>query len=255
MYPVLFKLGPFTVPSYGVMLATAFVVGLYLARREARRKGLGEESIVNFFPYILIAGLIGARLYYIAFYDLGGYLTHPAEIFSIWKGGLAFHGGVIGGLLITVWFTKKRNISFWKFGDTLTPSLIFGETLGRIGCFLNGCCYGVPTQLPWGVTFPEGSGSQPLHPTQLYQAFLNFSIFLFLWNWRKKARFDGSLFLLYLILYSAGRFLIETLRGDSLYVWGTSLKAAQVMGILIIVVSLLIMRWGRRKSAALEGND
>lgn len=255
MYPVLFKLGPFTIRPYGVMLATAFVVGLYLARREARRKGLGEESIVNFSLYIFIAGLIGARLYYIAFDDLRSYLTHPAEIFSIWKGGLAFHGGIIGGLLIAIWLAKRRRISFWKLSDTLTPSLILGQALVRIGCFLNGCCYGVPTQLPWGVTFPGGSGSPPLHPTQLYQAFFNFSLFLFLWNWRKKGRFDGSLFLLYLILYSAGRFLIETLRGDSLYVWGTSLKAAQVMGILIIVVSLLIMRWGRHKSAALEGND
>lgn len=254
MYPVLFKLGHLTIRFYGVMIATAFIVGLYLARREAKRKGIEEESIVNFSLYALIAGIIGARLYYIAFYNLGNYLEHPAEIFSIWKGGLAIHGGIIGGLLTAIWFAKRWGISFWKLSDTLTPSLILGQAIGRIGCFLNGCGYGSPTRLPWGVVFPKGSpgdfeyGSQPLHPTQLYEMLLNFSIFLFLWKWRKKRKYDGYLFLLYLILYSGGRFLVEIFRGDSLYIWGTSLKSAQALGILTIIASLLIMRFLRREA-------
>ena len=219
---------------------------------------MGEESIVNLSLYVVVAGIVGARLYHIAFYDLRNYLSHPAEILSVWRGGLAFHGGIIGGLLAAIWFAKRQRISFWKLSDTLTPSLILGQAIGRIGCFLNGCCYGVPTRLPWGIIFPEGSpgnftyASQPLHPTQLYQMVLNFSVFLFIWGRRKKGKYDGYLFLLYLILYSGGRFLVEIWRGDSLYIWGIPLKAAQVMGILIIIGSLLVMRFliGRHQSAA-----
>jgi len=258
MYPVLFKLGHFTLRSYGVMIATAFIVGLYVARKEAKRKGIGEENIVNFSLYALIAGIIGARLYYIIFYDLSNYLSHPAEIFFIWKGGLAIHGGIIGGLLTAIWFAKRQKLSFWKLSDTLAPSLILGQAIGRIGCFLIGGAYGTPTQLPWGIVFPKGTpasfayGSQPLHPTELYEMILDFSIFLFLWKWRKKGKYDGYLFLLYLILYSGIRFFVEIFRGDSLYIWGTSLKTAQVIGILIIVTSLLIMRF---LSSAKRRND
>ncbi|MCD5397465.1 prolipoprotein diacylglyceryl transferase [candidate division NPL-UPA2 bacterium] len=253
MHPVLFRLGPFTIFSYGVMLAAAFIIGVYLARGEARRKGIGEESIVNLSLYVVVAGIVGARLYHIAFYGLSNHLCHPAEILAVWRGGLAFHGSIIGGLLAVIWFAKRQKISFWKLSDTLTPSLILGQALGRIGCFLNGCCHGIPTRLPWGIIFPEGSpanweyGFQPLHPTQLYQAILNLLLFLFLWGRRKKGKYDGQLFLLYLILYSGGRFLVEIFRGDSLYVWETPLKAAQIMGILIIIISLLVMRLLRRR--------
>lgn len=255
MYPVLFRLGPFTIFSYGVMLAAAFIIGVYLARGEARRKGIGEENIVNLSLYVVIAGIVGARLYHIAFYGLSNHLFHPAEILAVWRGGLAFHGGIIGGLLATIWFARRQRISFWKLSDTLTPSLILGQALGRVGCFLNGCCYGVPTRLPWGIIFPEGSsanreyGFQSLHPTQLYQVAFNLFLFLFLWGRRKKGKYDGHLFLLYLILYSGGRFLVEIFRGDSLYVWDTPLKAAQVMGILTIIVSMLVIKFFNRASS------
>jgi phosphatidylglycerol:prolipoprotein diacylglycerol transferase len=246
------------------MIAIAFIVGIYVVRKEARRKGIGEESIVNFCLYALIAGIVGARLYYITFYDLSNYLAHPAQIFAVWKGGLAIHGGIIGGLLVAIWFAKRQRISFWKLSDTLAPSLILGQAIGRIGCFLIGGGYGTPTRLPWGIVFPKGTpasfayGSQPLHPVQVYEMLIDFSIFLFLWKWRKKGKYDGNIFLLYLILYSVGRSFAEIFRGDSLYVWGTHLKTAQMIGILIIIISLPIMRFlasSKRRNDKLIIND
>ncbi len=254
MYPVLFQLGHFALRSYGVMIAVAFIIGLYVARIEARRKGIEEEKIVNFSLYALIAGIIGARIYYITFYDLRNYLTHPAQIFAVWKGGLAVHGAIIAGVLLAIWFAKRQRISFWKFADTLAPSLILGQAIGRIACLLNGGGYGTPTRLPWGIVFPKGTpasfayGSQPLHPVQVYEMLIDFSIFLFLWKWRKKGKYDGNIFLLYLVLYAVGRSFAEIFRGDSLYVWGTHLKTAQMIGILIIIISLPIMRFLGRKA-------
>ena len=245
MHPVIFKSGPVTIYSYGLLLAISFLLGIWLAGFEARRKGLETSLIYDFSPYIIILGLIGARLYYVLFFDLKWYAGHPLDIFAIWKGGLAIHGGIIGAAIAGVWFVRKRDILFFKFADTLTPSFIIGQAIGRLGCFLNGCCFGTPTDLPWAIRFPQGSSaynyygsSVPLHPTQLYHIFADASIFIVIWLLRKRLRTDGFVFFLYLILYSAMRFIIEYFRQDSLYLWNTHIKAAQFLSIIIIVISI-----------------
>jgi phosphatidylglycerol:prolipoprotein diacylglycerol transferase len=247
MYPVLFKIGPIAISSYGVMIAISFLVGLWLALKEAKRKGIDSTLVSNFGIYGSIFGILGARLAYLLFFDFDYYLSHPLHIFFIWEGGLVLYGGILGGLLAGIWFVKRHRLNFWRFADAFAPSLILAQAIGRVGCFLSGDGYGIPTTLPWGVRFPEGSlaslrfGQVAIHPTQIYELILNVAIFLVLWRLRKRKTFDGFLFLLYLIAYSIIRFFVEFLRADSLYMWGSSIRSAQVISVAIVVVSLLMI--------------
>jgi len=240
MYPVIFRLGGLSIYSYGLMLGIAFLAGTWLASREAGRKDIDPKIVWDFSFYFIIYAIIGARIYYILFYDLDRYLTEPLSMFAIWRGGLAVHGGVIGGLIYGAYFTKKRRISFTKFADTLTPSFILAQAIGRVGCLLNGCCYGTPSALPWAI---DGR-----HPTQIYHMLANLGIFVIIWNIRKRFRSDGLLFFTYLILYSVMRFMIEFFRADSLYLWNTDLKSAQAISILIVTISIFFIFKKLRKN-------
>lgn len=247
MYPELFRIGPMPIHSYGVMIATAFLMALWVGIKEAKRKDIDLKLVSDFVTYALIYGILGARLAYVIFFDLQYYLNHPLHILFVWEGGLVLYGGILGGLIAGIWFIKKHKLNFWKFADTLAPSVILGQAIGRIGCFLSGDSYGVPTELPWGVKFPEGSlpnlhfGQIPIHPTQIYESLLNFVIFMVLWKLRKRNTYNGFLFLLYLISYSAMRFFIEFLRGDSLYIGSTPIRSAQLISVAIIALSLLMI--------------
>ncbi|MFC1862613.1 prolipoprotein diacylglyceryl transferase [Thermodesulfobacteriota bacterium] len=149
MHPVLIEIGPLVIRWYGVMIAVACMVGLWVAGIEAERKGISKEKIQSFFIYAIIGGIVGARLYYVVFSDFTQFKTAPFSIFAIWQGGLAIHGGILGGLVVSVIYTRIQKISFWKLADTLAPSLILGQAIGRIGCLLNGDAHGYPTDQPW----------------------------------------------------------------------------------------------------------
>lgn len=252
MHPVIARIGPFTLRWYGVMIAMAFLVGLLVAVREAERKGVGKERVLDFSLYALVGAILGARLYYIVFTDLFWFWNNPMSVFAVWQGGLAIHGGILGGLLVCILYARRYSLSFFRLADTLAPSLILGQAIGRIGCFLNGDAHGYPTSLPWGLVYsPESPAGQmfpgqPLHPTQLYEMFLNFIIFVILWGVRKKIKTDGHLFLLYVILYSIFRIFLELFRADKLIYWG-NISAAQSIGIAGIVLSLIIMLNLKRK--------
>ena len=246
MHPDLLRIGPFTIRWYGVMIAIACFIGVWVAGKEAERKGIGKEKIQDFFLYVILAAVIGARFYYILFSDLAEYLDKPLSIFAIWEGGLAIHGAILGGLVVSILYTKRHKISFWLFADTLTPSLILGQAIGRIGCFLNGDAHGYPTNLPWGLVYSPNSPAgqmfpgQPLHPTQLYEMILNFVIFGILWKMRKHLKVDGYLFLLYVILYSAIRIFVEYFRVDKLTYLG-NISAAQSIGIIGIILGFILI--------------
>jgi phosphatidylglycerol:prolipoprotein diacylglycerol transferase len=235
------------------MIAAAFLLALWVAVKEAKRKGIDPNLVSDFGIYGLIFGILGARLAYILFFDFKYYLNHPLQILAIWQGGLVLYGGIMGGILAGIWFIKRHKLKFWKFADTLTPSLILGQAIGRIGCFLSGDSYGLPTNLPWGVRFPKGSlsnlrfGQVAIHPTQIYELVLNLAIFLILWKIRKRKTFDGFLFLLYLILYSIIRFFIEFFRADSLYMWNMPVRSAQFMSAVIIILSLLMLPYLKKR--------
>jgi len=183
MHPILIQMGNFTIRWYGVMIATACFVAVWIAGKEGERKGIGKEKIRDFSLYAIIGAVIGARIYYEVFYNWTRLWDNPFSVFAVWQGGLAIHGGILGGLLVSLLYTKRNRISFWKFADTVAPSLILGQAIGRIGCFLNGDAHGYPTEMPWGLVYsPESPAGQmfpgqSLHPTQLYEMLFNFIIF------------------------------------------------------------------------------
>ena len=188
MHPIITKLGPITIYSYGMMVAIAFVLGIYVAGIEARRKGIKQDLVYDLMFYIVIGSLIAARFYYLAFFDPSVFIKSPLSIFKIWEGGVAIHGGILGGIIAGIVFSKLKKTSFWKLADLVAPSIILGQAIGRIGCFLNGCCFGVPTESIFGVRFPLTDVA--VHPTQLYELVLNSIGFFILWSVRKKIKFD-----------------------------------------------------------------
>lgn len=254
MHPVLLQVGPLTLRWYGAMIATACFVGLWLARKEAERNGIEKERVEDFFLFAIIAAIVGARLYYITFTDPGQFWNNPFSVFAIWEGGLAIHGAILGGLLACIFFTRKYKISFWKFADTLAPSLVLGQAIGRIGCFFNGDAHGYPTEMSWGMVYaPESPAGQmfpgqALHPTQLYEMVFNLIIFGILWSVRKKVKTKGNLFLLYIMLYSTGRIFVEHFRADKLTYLG-NVSAAQSIGVIGIVVALVLTGFLNRNSS------
>lgn len=234
MHPVLLKIGPLILYSYGLMLALAYLCGIVWAIYMGKREGFREEVILDLCLVGLIASVIGARLAYIVFF-WDSYRAHPWEALMIWKGGLVFQGGLVLAIL-AVWFEiSRRKLPLLKLLDIAAPTTAIGYAIGRIGCFLNGCCYGIECDLPWAVRFPDLPGLR--HPTQLYASIagaLMFLVLIYLWKHRK---FEGQLLFSGLILYSVYRFLIEFIRTNPEYWFG--LTQAQLASIPIFVISLI----------------
>jgi phosphatidylglycerol:prolipoprotein diacylglycerol transferase len=248
MHPVLVKLGPLTIYSYGVMIALGIMVGLFLARRQAKREGIDTDKIIDISFYVLLAALIGARLLFV-FMNFAEYAAEPFRIFKIWEGGLVFYGGLLSAAAIGIWYIKRFGLPFWQVADILAPSLAIGHAMGRIGCFFAGCCYGRTCDVPWAVTFtdPQSLAPQgiPLHPTQLYSSL---SLFGFLIVLRKKKSFQGELFGTYILCYAIGRFLLEFLRGDPRGVFlGGVFSPAQVIGIPLAGISVAMLLYLRKR--------
>lgn len=217
MFPVLFKIGPLAIRSYGVMVAVAFLVGIVISLFYAKKEGIESETILDLAIYVIISAITGARIFYV----LGQwdyYFQNPIEIFMVQNGGLVFLGGMLFSILTVFIYTRLKTIPLLKLLDALAPGTALGYAIGRIGCFLNGCCFGLPTKLPWGLVFAPGSlaalyfPGEHLHPTQLYSSFLVLMVFLVLsWLYRDK-KFDGQIFFWGLTLYALYRFMIEFLR-------------------------------------------
>ena len=258
-HPVLLNLGSFTIYSWGLLNAIAILVACFFIYKKAK-KHFPEKEIEGLALSAIISAIIFARVAYI--------LINPKEFtsfidyISIWKGGLEGFGTFIGGILGAYIFSKIKKIDFWAFMDTSAPWLALAYGIGRIGCFLRGCCFGLPTDLPWGVIYSEGSlaASQftsAVHPTQLYHALADFIIFfLLLWLIKRKQKkvfkineTHGKIFLLFLILYSIERFLIDFLRWHSqneLFALGFSIEQF-VYFIMFIVSLLLILKKARKR--------
>lgn len=237
MHPILFKIGPINVYSYGVMIAIGFTVAICLARQQAEKEGFDGDRIIDLGLYLLIAGIVGARLLYVLT-NLSEYLKFPLEIIMLNHGGLVIYGGIILATFTGIFFLSKRKIPILKTADILFPYVALAQSIGRIGCLLNGCCYGRPTSLPWGIYFPGQVIA--LHPTEIYFSLNALAIFLILKMVQKRKRFTGQVFLLYFILYSATRFGIEFFRGDSARNIFGVFTLSQIISIIIFVVALLI---------------
>jgi phosphatidylglycerol:prolipoprotein diacylglycerol transferase len=223
VHPIAFHLGSFPVHSYGVMIALAFLAGLWTATRRARRENISGEKIADVTLWIMVGGILGARAVYVMTYWREEFADQPfSEIFMIQHGGLVYYGGFIGATIAGMIYVRWKKLPLWKTADVLAPSIALGSVFGRTGCLLNGCCYGRPTDLPWGFTFTnpqahELSGTPlgiPLHPTEIYDGLLNLALYFFLtWLFRHK-KFDGQIFATYLICYAVTRSIVEYFRGD-----------------------------------------
>ncbi len=251
MHPILFEYGFIQIRFYGLMYVLAIIIGSFLLKSEVRRKGIAlkDDEVTSFLMWVVISGVIGARIYFVLF-KFGTYIESPLEILAIWHGGLAIHGGIIGGIIGGYVYLKRRAVPFWKAADASAPVLILGQTFGRFGNFMNGDAHGRPTDSGLGMVFPLQSPAGmefpgiALHPAMLYEMVINLLIFLFLWfGVRKRGYKDGFVFALYIIIYSTGRFFVEIFRADSLMLG--PLKAAQVVSV-VTVCAVGVLVWKLR---------
>jgi len=218
MFPRLLHIGSFTLPSYGVLVAIAFLTALWMASRFAKEKGMNSEKVVNLGVYCALMGMLGAKLMMIV---LDPELrSHPLEIFSLatLQSAGIFFGGFVLALVFAFFYMRRQKLPVLATADIFAPGLAIGHGIGRIGCFAAGCCWGKPTLLPWAVTFRNQDATTgvplniPLHPTQLYEAFAEGIICLILLHRMKREYREGSIIGLYLLLYGVVRFAVEFVR-------------------------------------------
>jgi phosphatidylglycerol:prolipoprotein diacylglycerol transferase len=247
VHPIALHLGWLTITWYGVMVASAFLAGLWTASRRAPRAGIPAEKVIDLGPWLIVGGIIGARTLYVISYWREQFAAQPMEVIMVWRGGLVFYGGLIGASVGCVLYTRWKKLPLWKLTDVLAPSLALGYAIGRIGCLLNGCCYGRECHLPWAITFPpESRGALPgvpRHPTEIYDSLLSLGWCVALaWLFRRK-KFDGQIFAIYLVGYALLRSFVEIFRGDypQRYLGGWATPAQLVsMGILAAGLGLLV---------------
>ncbi len=210
--PTLFNLGPLEVRWYGLMYVLAFFVVWWFAKKAIKhgRLALTEKQLDDLLGLLVVAMIVGARLFYAIFYNPSYFVEQPWKILYVWQGGLSFHGGFVGMLLASWWFSRKHKVSLLQLADVFCVPLALGNAFGRIGNFINGELFGVPTNLPWGVIFP--GTAEPRHPTQLYEAAYNIIIFLILLFLSRKERKEGQLFGIFVILYGISRFSVEFIK-------------------------------------------
>ena len=231
--PVALQLGPLEIRWYGIIYALGFLFAYYYVKHALAKKKIMFD-VDTFFISVILGNLIGARLFEVFFYNPAYYFANPTEIIAVWKGGLSFHGGLLGGFLASFWFCKKQKISWKIIADILAIPLAIGLGFGRIANFINGELYGYPTSLPWGADFGDGVFR---HPTQLYESLKNFLIagILTAVNARKKLS-PGILFILFMILYGSVRFFIEFLKVPETMFLG--LATGQWFSLLMVVLGI-----------------
>jgi len=245
MHPILFTIGPITIYSYGVMLATAVLVCTYLLSIDARRYNISQETAYDLVFWCILWGIIGARIFYV-FIEWSYFSENLLEILMLQKGGLAWQGGFLGGVLAGVWFARRNKLSLRPLLDLAAPYIALGQSIGRVGCFFNGCCYGKP--VAWGIFYPTHNAR--LYPTQLFECAGLFIIFMILKKaqqkgtvpWNSRGQFpSGFVFVLYLWLAAIERFIVEFYRGDAIPFW-LGLSMAQYIALGVFAAGLILMK-------------
>ena len=251
MHPILFKIGPLELYTYGAFLAFAFLAAIFVATRAAEREGLDSQFIADLGIVVILSSIVGSRLFYILFYDLKHTLENPSELLKFRQTGLVFYGGLVVAVLASLLYSRMKRVSIPLILDIGAPSIALGQAIGRIGCLMSGCCFGAPTNVPWAVHFPFLEHGR--HPTQIYESLATFAIFLMLIRFRKRKTADGQVAWLYLVLYAVARFIIEFFRGDNPpLLFGFTLS--QLIGIvaLIAAVPLGFLVW---RTSGRSGTD
>jgi phosphatidylglycerol:prolipoprotein diacylglycerol transferase len=237
MHPILLKIGPIQLYTYGAFLATAFVLAIYISMRFAEREGLNPDMIADLGIVVILSAIVGSRIFYILFYNLEYTLKHPRSLLTLQQTGLVFYGGFILALVASVTFLKVKKAPIPIVLDILAPVLALGQSIGRIGCFMSGCCYGKPWTGPLAVQFPHLDHLR--HPTQIYESVAMFGVFLVLLWFRKRRTRAGQVALLYVILYAPTRFGIEFFRGDNPEVL-MGLTISQVVSVLALAGAIAV---------------
>jgi phosphatidylglycerol:prolipoprotein diacylglycerol transferase len=258
--PLLFQLGPFSLRWYGLLIALAVLLGLVLATRLGKLRGIDPALIADLLPILVLAAVVGARLYYVVF-EWRQYQLNWLDALAVWRGGIAIHGALLGGTAAVILYARWRRLAFWNLLDVLLPSVALGQAIGRWGNFFNSEAFGLPTDLPWRLTIPLAN--RPLdfldqatfHPTFLYESLWNHGVLalllvLFFRGVRGGINLPaGALSCVYLIAYSAGRLWIEGLRIDPLCLLGSppdcagGLRMAQLMSLLLISLGAFGLSW------------
>ena len=260
MHPILLKTPYFTLHTFGVILAAAYLSAYWWLYRGARREGIRKELVAGLGLWAIIGAIIGAKLLLIL-RTLPYYMDHPSEFWSLGtlQSGGDFYGGFMGALAASmIYFARHKELPRWRVADLCGPAIALGQGIGRIGCFSAGCDYGCPTNLPWAVTFTDPAAAQivgtplgiALHPAQLYESLSCFILFFFLVWLAGRKRFEGQIVLAYSILYAVLRFFLEFIRGDSDrgFVFNGLLSTSQFVALIVIIVGLPIYL-SRRKAS------
>jgi phosphatidylglycerol---prolipoprotein diacylglyceryl transferase len=258
--PVLVHLGPLEVHWYGVMYALSFIIGYYLICYLARKRGvpLDSDGVAELTGYLVAGVLFGGRLGYVLFYNLPYYLRHPAQIVSVWDGGMSFHGGLIGVIIAGLLFSRKTGIPFWSLTELVVPVAPLGLFFGRLGNFINGELWGRPSNVPWAMIFPRAplvhGAMVPRHPSQLYEAILEgLVLFSVLWIMAQRPRPKGVIFGTFLTLYGLFRCFVEFFRqpDPQLGYIGGVITMGQFLSIPMILIGIAVIAWlyvGMRQS-------
>src|SRR5438105_2638701 len=255
MYPRLLEFGPITVYTYGVLLAAAYLFGLQLARVRAKKRGLDANRVLDLGIYIIISALLGAKLL-LLITDFKSFTADPKELLTLARSGGVFYGGLIVAVIVALWYIRKVGLPLWTTCDVFAPGIALGHVVGRLGCLFAGCCYGRPTDKPWGITFTDPFAATnvgtplgvPLHPTQLYEAGAELVILVMLLTTERKGRsYPGRTFWLYMLLYAISRFIIEFYRGDDRGTVGM-FSTSQFISILLAPLAIVMLVYLSRRS-------
>ncbi len=261
MHPILFEIprmeflnwviGPIPIRLYGLMIGLGFVIGIFLAARQAKKEGVNPDRVLDLGVYVLLAAIVGSRALFVLT-DLHEFAAKPLEAFALWKGGLVFYGGLLAAVPIGIWYLRKHRLPVWKTTDIMAPSIALGQAFGRLGCFSAGCCYGAPSSSWLSVIFSDPHSlaplGVPLFPTQLMESFGAFLIFGTLLFLRRYKKFDGQLFWLYVAFYAVLRFIIEFFRGDAIrgLYFGNAISTSQLIAIGMLALSgFMLWRLGQ----------
>jgi phosphatidylglycerol:prolipoprotein diacylglycerol transferase len=255
VYPELFRIGPVTIYSYGVLLAASYLLGLWLAMRRAKQWGLDPNRVLDLGIYIIIAALVGAKLL-LLIVDFEQFSRSTADFLSLARSGGVFYGGLILAVVVGFWYVWKHRLPFWTTCDVFAPGIALGHVTGRLGCMAAGCCYGRPTDVPWAVVFTNPLAAAnvgtplgiPLHPTQLYEAGAELLILILLLATERRGRpFAGRTFWAYMFLYAVSRFIVEIYRGDPRgEVLGFS--TSQFISLILAPLSIVMLIWLSRQA-------
>ncbi|MGM0426525.1 MAG: prolipoprotein diacylglyceryl transferase [Thermodesulfobacteriota bacterium] len=253
MFPDLFSIGPFTLHTYGLFVAMGFFAAIMVTLKLGRAEGLDPKQITDMGFYIILAAILGSRVVYVLM-NISHYTDRPLDSFKIWEGGLVFSGGIVAALLTVIAYVKRHQLSFLRIGDLWAPGLALGQGIGRIGCLMAGCCYGRPTNGDWGIVFTDPRALAPLHvplhPTQIYASLSGFLLFVILLFIGKKKKFQGQVFVWFLILHSTARLFIERFRGDDRgMLLGSEMTVTQGLTLLILVGAIVMLILLKRTQA------